>query len=115
VVILGWIGHKGADPEDKDEYKAENVFFVPEIARWFYLQSRATLPTIGKVVDNAMDAIEKDNSSLRREAQRGDQREFEEGEIGLNTIIWMSHFVISKMVDTRKSRRRYGWERIGQN
>jgi len=42
---------------------------------------QATLPTIGKVVDNAMDAIEKDNSLLRREAQRGDQREFEEGEI----------------------------------
>ena len=81
----GRIGHKGADPEDKDEYKAENGFFVPEIARWSYLQSKATLPTIGKVVDNAMDAIEKDNSSLRREAQRGDQREFEEGEIGLNT------------------------------
>jgi type I restriction enzyme M protein len=57
--------YKGADPEDKDEYKAENVFFVPEISRWSYLQSKATLPTIGKIVDNAMDAIEKDNSSLR--------------------------------------------------
>ena len=58
--------YAGADPEDKDEYKAENVFFVPEIARWSYLQSKAKLPTIGKEVDNAMDAIEKDNSSLRR-------------------------------------------------
>jgi type I restriction enzyme M protein len=56
---------KGADPEDKDEYKAENVFFVPEIARWSYLQSKAKLPTIGKEVDNAMDAIEKDNPSLK--------------------------------------------------
>jgi type I restriction enzyme M protein len=55
----------GADPEDKDEYKAENVFFVPEIARWSYLQSEAKLPTIGKEVDNAMDAIEKDNPSLK--------------------------------------------------
>jgi len=55
----------GADPEDKDEYKAENVFFVPEIARWSYLQSKAKLPTIGKDVDNAMDAIEKDNLSLK--------------------------------------------------
>ena len=45
--------------------KAENVFFVPEIARWSYLQSKAKLPTIGKEVDNAMDAIEKDNPSLR--------------------------------------------------
>jgi len=55
----------GADPEDKDEYKAENVFFVPENARWAYLQSKAKLPEIGKVVDSAMDAIEKDNPSLR--------------------------------------------------
>lgn len=57
--------YAGADPEDKDEYKAENVFFVPEIARWTYLQSKAKLPTIGKEVDNAMDAIEKDNPSLK--------------------------------------------------
>ncbi len=55
----------GADPEDKDEYKAENVFFVPENARWSYLQSKAKLPEIGKVADNAMDTIEKDNPSLR--------------------------------------------------
>jgi len=57
--------YAGADPEDKDEYKAENVFFVPEIARWSYLQSKAKLPVIGKEVDNAMDAIEKDNPSLK--------------------------------------------------
>ncbi len=57
--------YEGADPEDKDEYKAENVFFVPEIARWSYLQSKAKLPDIGKTVDDAMDAIEKDNPSLR--------------------------------------------------
>ncbi|MBA7578184.1 Type I restriction enzyme EcoKI M protein [subsurface metagenome] len=57
--------YAGADPEDKDEYKAENVFFVPEIARWSFLQSKAKLPEIGKVVDSAMDAIEKDNPSLR--------------------------------------------------
>ena len=57
--------YAGADPEDKDEYKAENVFFVPEIARWSYLQSKAKLPEIGKVVDSAMDTIEKDNPSLR--------------------------------------------------
>ena len=57
--------YAGADPEDKDEYKAENVFFVPEIARWSYLQGKAKLPTIGKDVDDAMDAIEKDNASLK--------------------------------------------------
>ncbi len=57
--------YAGADPEDIDEYKAENVFFVPPEARWFYLQSRAKQPEIGKYVDKAMDAIEKENPSLR--------------------------------------------------
>lgn len=55
----------GADPEDKDEYKAENVFFVPEISRWSYLQSKAKQPDIGKEIDNAMDAIESENPSLK--------------------------------------------------
>lgn len=55
----------GADPEDRDEYKAENVFFVPQDARWTYLQSRAKQPEIGKVVDDAMDAIEKENALLK--------------------------------------------------
>lgn len=55
----------GADPEDKDEYKAENVFFVPQDARWEYLQSKARQPEIGKFVDDAMDAIEKENASLK--------------------------------------------------
>jgi len=55
----------GADPEDKDEYKAENVFFVPTDARWNFLLSKAKQPTIGKTVDEAMDAIEKENPSLK--------------------------------------------------
>ena len=57
--------YAGADPEDRDEYKAENVFFVPPSARWSYLQSRAKVPEIGKDVDSAMDAIERDNPSLK--------------------------------------------------
>ena len=57
--------YAGADPEDRDEYKAENVFFVPPKARWSHLQSRAKQPEIGKFVDNAMDAIEKENPSLK--------------------------------------------------
>lgn len=55
----------GADPEDKDEYTAERVFYVPPQARWEWLQRRAKLPTIGKDIDDAMDAIEKDNPSLK--------------------------------------------------
>jgi type I restriction enzyme M protein len=55
----------GADPEDKDEYKAENVFFVPQAARWSLLLSKAKQPDNGKYVDDAMDAIEKENTSLK--------------------------------------------------
>lgn len=57
--------YAGADPEDKDEYKAENVFFVPSEARWSFLVAKAKLPNIGSVVDEAMDAIEKENPSLK--------------------------------------------------
>lgn len=56
---------EGADPEDQDEYKAQNVFFVPQAARWSHLQANAKKPDIGTLVDAAMDAIEKDNPSLR--------------------------------------------------
>ncbi|MCB5187817.1 type I restriction-modification system subunit M [Methylobacillus caricis] len=57
--------YAGADPEDKDEYSAENVFFVPPSARWKFLQSHAKQPTIGKTVDDAMDAIERENTPLK--------------------------------------------------
>ena len=56
---------EGADPEDADEYLAHNIFFVPEKARWQYLQDRAKQPEIGKWLDEAMDAIEKINPSLK--------------------------------------------------
>ena len=54
-----------ADPEDRDEYLAENVFWVPLPARWDYLQSNAKQPEIGKLLDEAMDAIEHDNPRLK--------------------------------------------------
>jgi len=57
--------YAGSDPEDEDEYKAENVFFVPQAARWSYIQSRAKRPEIGKDIDMAMDVIEKENPSLK--------------------------------------------------
>jgi type I restriction enzyme M protein len=57
--------YDGADPEDKDEYNAENVFFVPKEARWNFLQSQAKQPEVGKFVDEAMDAIEKENPPLK--------------------------------------------------
>jgi len=51
--------------EDKDAYKARNIFWVPEIARWGYLKQNAKKPEIGKIVDDAMIAIEKENPSLK--------------------------------------------------
>ena len=56
---------KLADPEDIDEYKARNAFWVPPEARWDYLQKNAKQPTVGTIVDDAMDAIERDNGSLK--------------------------------------------------
>ena len=54
-----------ADPEDKDEYTAKNVFWVPQEARWDNIVARAKTPEIGQVIDNAMYTIEKENPSLR--------------------------------------------------
>jgi type I restriction enzyme M protein len=61
------IGQKseGADPEDPDEYRADNIFWVPKEARWDHLQGKAKQPTIGKLIDDAMVAIERDNPSLK--------------------------------------------------
>jgi type I restriction enzyme M protein len=56
---------EGADPEDPDEYRAANVFWVPREARWSYLKANARQPSIGKIVDDAMLAIERDNPSLK--------------------------------------------------
>ncbi|MEK7373832.1 MAG: type I restriction-modification system subunit M N-terminal domain-containing protein, partial [Thermodesulfobacteriota bacterium] len=56
---------QGADPEDPDEYRAVNIFWVPKEARWSNLKAAAKQPTIGKSVDEAMLAIERDNPSLK--------------------------------------------------
>jgi len=55
----------GADPEDPDEYRAASIFWVPKEARWPHLKGNAPQPTIGKLVDDAMSAIERDNPSLK--------------------------------------------------
>ena len=56
---------QGADPEDPDEYRAANIFWVPKEARWPHLKASAPQPDIGKLVDDAMTAIERDNPSLK--------------------------------------------------
>ena len=55
----------GADPEDPDEYRAQSIFWVPQEGRWPVLQSEARQTTIGEAVDDAMDAIERDNPALK--------------------------------------------------
>ena len=64
-LVEGKGDYAGADPEDADEYRAENVFWVPKEARWSHLMASAKLPTIGKVVDDAMVALERDNPRLK--------------------------------------------------
>ena len=54
-----------ADPEDRDEYLAENVFWVPKKARWSHIMDNAHSVTIGKVIDEAMTSIEKENDPLK--------------------------------------------------
>ncbi|OGW02155.1 MAG: N-6 DNA methylase [Nitrospinae bacterium RIFCSPLOWO2_02_39_17] len=51
--------------EDRDEYLSENIFWVPKDARWSYLQANAKQPTIGKIIDDAMVVIEKENPKLK--------------------------------------------------
>ncbi|UVZ01889.1 class I SAM-dependent DNA methyltransferase [Limosilactobacillus fermentum] len=53
------------DAEDPDMYLSENIFWVPKRARWELIQQSAKTPQIGEIIDNAMDAIEKNNDSLR--------------------------------------------------
>lgn len=59
------LAEDAAAAEDPDEYLAENVFWVPKVARWSHLQANARQPTIGKLIDDAMAAIEKANESLK--------------------------------------------------
>ena len=64
-LVAGEGDYSGANTEDKDEYLAANVFWVPKEARWSFLQANAKLPTIGKLVDDAMVALERDNPRLK--------------------------------------------------
>lgn len=59
------ISAEGEDAEDRDFYIAENVFWVPKEGRWAHLLANAKQPTIGKLVDDAMLAIESANPSLK--------------------------------------------------
>lgn len=55
----------GADPEDPDEYRAHNIFWVPPEARWLHISNQAKQPTVGQLVDDAMSGIERDNPALK--------------------------------------------------
>jgi type I restriction enzyme M protein len=59
------LAEEAAAAEDADEYLAENIFWVPKEARWSYLQANARQTTIGKLIDDAMLAIEAANPSLK--------------------------------------------------
>ena len=59
------LGDEYADTEDKDEYEADGVFFVPQDARWNVIRDAAHTPEIGVVIDKALRAIEEDNLKLK--------------------------------------------------
>ena len=67
-VIAEW-GNEAAN--DRDEYIADNIFWVPPESRWQNLADQAKLPEIGQIVDNAMVAIERDNSMLKDVLPKG--------------------------------------------
>ncbi|QNM86379.1 SAM-dependent DNA methyltransferase [Polaribacter pectinis] len=54
-----------SDAEDRDEYIAENTFFVPKLARWSHIHAQSKLPIIGQTIDEAMEAVEKENKELK--------------------------------------------------
>ena len=62
AVLAEW-GTEAA--EDRDEYIAENIFWVPPEARWANLKAQARQPTVGQLVDGAMAGIERDNPALK--------------------------------------------------
>lgn len=62
---------EGVDPEDKDEYLAEGIFWVPPAARWSGLKANAKQPAIGALVDGAMEALERENPTLREVLAKG--------------------------------------------
>ncbi len=62
AVLAEW-GEEAA--EDRDEYTAENIFWVPQEARWAHLKGQARQPTVGETIDRAMEAIERDNPALK--------------------------------------------------
>ena len=70
-LLTGEGDYAGANAEDPDEYKAENVFWVPAEARWSHLQANAKQPSIGKTLDDAMVAIERDNPRLKGVLPKG--------------------------------------------
>ncbi|MCY7379917.1 MAG: type I restriction-modification system subunit M N-terminal domain-containing protein, partial [Gemmatimonadaceae bacterium] len=55
----------GANPEDPDEYRATSVYWVPKEVRWSVIHAAARQPTIGQLIDDAMVALERDNSALK--------------------------------------------------
>ena len=57
--------YEHADPEDPDEYRGENVFWVPPNARWVHIHSQSKQPTIGEILDEALEAIERENPTLK--------------------------------------------------
>ena len=86
------------DPEDRDEYSAGNIFWVPKEARWDKLQAGAKQPTIGKLIDDAMVTIEKETPTLKGvlpkdySARRSINTALAHSSILSATLVWATRF-----------------------
>ena len=96
------------EPEDRDEYSAANIFWVPKEARWAKLQASAKLPTIGKLVDDAMVAIEKENPTLKGVLPKDYARP------AWTNTVWVSLSILSARSDSGMMNlgRKISWSRV---
>ena len=68
--------------ESRDEYTAENVFWVPLEARWKSIQERAKQPNVARLIDDAMYAIEGDNPALKGKSRQTTHAAASQGKAG---------------------------------
>ncbi len=90
-LVAGEDEFEGADPEDRDEYLAKNVFWVRKQARWQHLQNNGKQPNIGKLIDDAMDAIETVDPRLKGTLTKNYARESPDKQqltLNFGPILW---------------------------
>lgn len=100
LLVEGKGKYAGSDPRNPEEYRAENIFFVPEKARWSHIQSMAKKPEIVKLINDAMNLIEEDNATLKGMLPKG----FDSQHLDAHTLIGLINLIgtISRGVSKSK-------------